>query len=1257
MRRRRGAPDATPPVLARSLAVNDVASVDDHLGFARFAVPLAEYIAGMHPGQTPWTVGVYGEWGSGKTSFLKQVSAALTERGVDPVWFNAWKYAREQDLWQALIQTILDRVRVSGPWPRRAWVKVRIWIRSLNIRSGLLDLSHRLFVLLLRLGLVALAVVLVVGIFGPAANPAGGVLEHLPWLRQLLGEPWARGVIAAGALLAAKPESLLKLFDVRLGFDLAAFQKRRSYREQVAFLEEFSADFRDIVRIVCKDRPLVVVIDDLDRCLPEQTLQIVETMKLFLDVEGCVFLVAVDRDIIENAVSSRYRELASQEGLLRKISETYFEKIVQLPFSLPPVSAYAADNLVRAVSTDEDVHLCLPILRGSPPYNPRRIKRLVQTFTLLKSLAAGAWQDVVPVPALLAKIVVIQARYREVYEAVVDEPELLAALERAYRTPAGGTAAAGAEPRQVLDDERARLFEARYPDLPPLFRHEIGAADSFAAVSTVEYLSFVRAVVPAETAAEEPAAVPAFAIWHLRDDIAWAEWIARQLSGAGYPVRLAGPDQPASGIETDYLVVVLSRLAAEATPAQQWAAIRAAGALVLVARVGPLAVPPLLAGQRILGFESLEAIEARAVLLSALDPRHRRPSDLGADSAEQAGPALGYPGRGLRVTNVRQPSAGVVERPGLDAALERQVLENRREDVPAVCVLVGMPGSGKTESARAYARRHADEYRIVWWIDGTTAERAEAGLRDLAAELGGARRPDADTLALLTERLAGQARWLLIIDDAAHPDMVRRYLPLAGRGDVVITSRLRSWSRAAPHIDVPPFGRAEAAAFLAGRLPGEPAADLAGLAEALGSLPSALEAAVDYLRFASVPVAEFRARTAADERWFLDRSGLGSVLAPEPETVGALAFVASRPLPRALAGASEETLGSLHERCLVTLDAEAVEMHPLVQLAARSLCTAERSREIVAGALAAVAEGSAAFGTDPDAGTVTDHLRALTHHGDRLGITGAALQDALLAVARRLVVLGNYVHAGRVARLAAEQAGTPAGRRAAQAILGEVLVEVGRAADAVPLLRPAGKPDLLVRAYIQMDDIEAARTQQNRPGTRTDLAGMMNVAGINRAGSPRLARQVLAPMLEQHRASRPDDALVGRALSTLAGVALQMDNREEARRLYQEALAVQRRVLRPGHPDIAETLRSYAAVLSSLNERELARDSLLEAMEIWTSVVGPDDFLVTGIRRRLAEIHRELAGNDGAHIPQQDAIERRISPRSPVDSLISPGSP
>jgi hypothetical protein len=168
-------------------------------------------------------------------------------------------------------------------------------------------------------------------------------------------------------------------------------------------------------------------------------LQILETVKLFLDVPGCVFLVAADRDIIEHAIAVRYKDL-NDKDTLRTLAETYFEKIVQMPFSLPPPDERRVNEYILGLSDDQEVRDCSPILRGAKPYNPRRIKRHVQMLTLLKGLAAAEFGGR-PAVGVLAKIVVIQSQFKELYRDAVRTPALLAQLERqpGRNMPSAGT--------------------------------------------------------------------------------------------------------------------------------------------------------------------------------------------------------------------------------------------------------------------------------------------------------------------------------------------------------------------------------------------------------------------------------------------------------------------------------------------------------------------------------------------------------------------------------------------------------------------------------------------------------------------------------------------------------------------------------------------------------------------------------------------------------------------------------------------------
>ncbi len=339
-----------------SVGIGDAATVDDLLGFKEAAHLIADSVARVDLDKTPWTIGVFGEWGSGKTSFLRMIDQRLRslEHRIEPIWFNAWRYSHEEKLWTALIQTVLDQMRVTGPWWRRPVVTLRVWYNSLDLRAGGWELFKRLGAFAARLAFVAVAFSLIfnaiTGRSSPTIEKIVGTFAGPITSTEAASSSALQLALAGLALLASKPDYLWKVFDIRLGIDFAKFSKRRSYRDRIAFLDEFDEQLRDLVRIAGGGRPIVIVIDDLDRCLPEQTLQVIEAIKLFLEVRGCVFLLAIDHEIVEQAIASRYKEHTSSAAFGR-LGETYLEKIVQLPVSIPPASRSAAVAFIRNKQT------------------------------------------------------------------------------------------------------------------------------------------------------------------------------------------------------------------------------------------------------------------------------------------------------------------------------------------------------------------------------------------------------------------------------------------------------------------------------------------------------------------------------------------------------------------------------------------------------------------------------------------------------------------------------------------------------------------------------------------------------------------------------------------------------------------------------------------------------------------------------------------------------------------------------------------
>jgi len=120
----------------------------------------------------------------------------------------------------------------------------------------------------------------------------------------------------------------------------------------------------------------VVFIDDLDRCLPENAINVMEALKLYLDRANCIFAIGAESGIIEEGIRQRYH------GNVRLSAEDYLDKIVQLPFVLPQADADSALSLL-GVHGDLPVHkseAMRTLIFAGTGGNPRRVKRYVNAL-------------------------------------------------------------------------------------------------------------------------------------------------------------------------------------------------------------------------------------------------------------------------------------------------------------------------------------------------------------------------------------------------------------------------------------------------------------------------------------------------------------------------------------------------------------------------------------------------------------------------------------------------------------------------------------------------------------------------------------------------------------------------------------------------------------------------------------------------------------------------------------------------------------
>ena len=167
---------------------------------------------------------------------------------------------------------------------------------------------------------------------------------------------------------------------------------------------------------------------------------------------------------------------------------------------------------------------------------------------------------------------------------------------------------------------------------------------------------------------------------------------------------------------------------------------------------------------------------------------------------------------------------------------------------PRMVALCGLGGAGKTSVALEYAHRHLTRVGVAWQFAAEDPTVLAAGFAELAAQLGArdvAGTPDPVTSA--HGMLAAYPRqWLLVFDNTPDRSAVEKFLPPAGRGQVLITSQNQNWP-AGQVVDVPVLDTEVAAAFLVSRTGDADGQAAAGLAAELGGLPLALEQAAAYI--------------------------------------------------------------------------------------------------------------------------------------------------------------------------------------------------------------------------------------------------------------------------------------------------------------------------------------------------------------------------------------------------------------------------
>jgi hypothetical protein len=356
----------------------------------------------------PFTFGIHGDWGAGKTSYLKQLRYALDgsrepedgqpslslrrrnpPKNIVTVWFEAWRYQNEPVPVVALLHEIRKQI---GRW------------------AALKDKTAKL-----------------------TSVTARAVLGSIDDLSKLLR-------------LEAVPFNPSRIQEIGEKYEKENLQEKLGSNSIQEHLDNAVSSVLE--QLAGKNGRLVVFIDDLDRCSPESAFRLLEGLKIYLSLSRCVFIIGMNQQLVVDSIgacipaSSYPDENSGKAAFARVRAEAYLEKICSSIERLVP--AVPSASLMTNWIQNSDLQASLTEIAGNRsndawylPPNPRRLKALVNQLERAYDLLTKKderFRSAVRVRALLIIVYVYQF-HSELFQRWQFNPSFFTYLRDWVRSP------------------------------------------------------------------------------------------------------------------------------------------------------------------------------------------------------------------------------------------------------------------------------------------------------------------------------------------------------------------------------------------------------------------------------------------------------------------------------------------------------------------------------------------------------------------------------------------------------------------------------------------------------------------------------------------------------------------------------------------------------------------------------------------------------------------------------------------------------
>jgi len=284
----------------------DNETIQDFLNYEVHANLIKEYVT--DPNLLPLTIGVFGDWGSGKSSIMKMIEDKLRENEkVLTIYFNSWLFESYEDAKVSLLENILLELSKNKTLDEKAKKK----LLSLMSKVDYMKLAK------------------------------DGIKKYGKNVVDLIATGGIGTAIEAGfSMLNTEKIKELTTADVPM---LDGYIKDEQENTAKSTIKTFRSDFEELISNTKFDS-VIIFVDDLDRCMPERVIDTLEAIKLFLTVPNVAFVIGADERIIKHSISMHlqlhtFNNNSEYLQNTQQIVTDYIEKLIQIPYRIPKLSA------------------------------------------------------------------------------------------------------------------------------------------------------------------------------------------------------------------------------------------------------------------------------------------------------------------------------------------------------------------------------------------------------------------------------------------------------------------------------------------------------------------------------------------------------------------------------------------------------------------------------------------------------------------------------------------------------------------------------------------------------------------------------------------------------------------------------------------------------------------------------------------------------------------------------------------------------